>query len=53
MGVDIDGNLRTFNDIYNRDAPVLASLDEPRVDGRSGVVDDEVIVIENDPRGEA
>lgn len=53
MGVDIDGELRTFNDIYDRDAPVLASLDKPRVGDRSGEVDDEVIVIENDPRGEA
>ena len=50
MGVDIDGNLRQFDDIYNRDAPVLASLDKPRVQNRSGESDDEVIVIENDPR---
>ena len=53
MGVDIDGNLRTFKDIYGRDAPVLASLDKPRVQNRSGESDDEIIVIENDPRGEA
>jgi len=53
MGVDIDGNLRTYDDIYGRDAPVLASLDKPRVQNRSGESDDEVIVIENDPRGEA
>ncbi|BDI62000.1 L,D-transpeptidase family protein [Qipengyuania nanhaisediminis] len=53
MGVDIDGKLRTFNDIYGRDAPVLASLDQPRVENRSSESDDEVIVIENDPRGEA
>ena len=50
MGVDIEGNLRTFDDIYGRDAPVLASLDQPRVENRSGESDDEVIVIENDPR---
>ena len=49
MGVDIEGNLRTFDDIYNRDAPVLASLDNPRVENRSGESDDEVIVIENNP----
>ena len=49
MGVDIDGNLRQFDDIYNRDAPVLASLDKPRVQNRSGASDDEVIVIENNP----
>ncbi|EAQ28102.1 hypothetical protein NAP1_10923 [Erythrobacter sp. NAP1] len=53
MGVDIEGELRTFDDIYGRDAPVLASLDKPREANRSGESDDEVIVIENDPRGEA
>lgn len=47
-GVDIDGNLRGFKDIYGRDAPVLASLDKPRVQNRSGTSDDEVIVIEDD-----
>lgn len=49
MGVDIDGNLREFKDIYGRDAPVLASLDKARVQNRSGESDDEVIVIENNP----
>ncbi|MGB3711130.1 MAG: L,D-transpeptidase family protein [Erythrobacter sp.] len=53
MASDIDGKMRTFEDIYGRDAPVLASLDKPRVDDRSNAIDDEVIVIENDPRGEA
>jgi len=53
MATDIDGEMRTFEDIYGRDAPVLASLDKPRVDDRSNAIDDEVIVIENDPRGEA
>lgn len=48
MGVDIDGNLRQFKDIYGRDAPVLASLDKPRVQNRSGISDDEIIVIEDD-----
>lgn len=50
MATDIDGELTTFKDIYDRDAPVLASLDQPRVGNRSNVIDDEVIVIENDPR---
>jgi murein L,D-transpeptidase YcbB/YkuD len=49
MGVDIEGNLREFDDIYGRDKPVLASLDKPRVQNRSGDSDDEVIVIENNP----
>ncbi len=50
MATDINGEMATFKDIYDRDAPVLASLDKPRVDNRSGESDDEVIVIENDPR---
>ena len=50
MASDINGEMKTFNDIYGRDAPVLASLDQPRVDNRSNEIDDEVIVIENDPR---
>jgi len=49
MATDIEGELRTFDDIYGRDAPVLASLDQPRVQNRSGESDDEVIVIENNP----
>lgn len=49
MGVDIEGNLRQFDDIYGRDKPVLASFDKPRVQNRSGDSDDEVIVIENNP----
>ena len=52
MGVNIDGELVTFNDIYERDAPVLASFDQPRVQGRSATSEDEIIVIENDPRDE-
>lgn len=50
MATDINGKMQTFEDIYDRDAPVLASLDKPRVRDRSNVIDDEVIVIENDPR---
>ena len=48
MASDINGEMATFKDIYNRDAPVLASLDKPRVRNRSNVIDDEVIVIEDD-----
>ncbi|MBV7266006.1 L,D-transpeptidase family protein [Erythrobacter ani] len=50
MASDIDGEMQTFDDIYGRDAPVLASLDKPRERDRSNVIDDEVIVIEDDPR---
>ncbi|MEL6877966.1 MAG: L,D-transpeptidase family protein [Pseudomonadota bacterium] len=49
MATDINGEMATFEDIYGRDAPVLASLDKPRVDNRSDEIDDEVIVIENNP----
>lgn len=45
MGRDIEGNLRTFNDIYGRDAPVLASLDAPRVGNRARVTSEEVVEI--------
>ncbi|MDF1833900.1 MAG: L,D-transpeptidase family protein [Alteraurantiacibacter sp. bin_em_oilr2.035] len=50
MGVDIDGNLRTFDDIYDRDAPVLAALDAPRVGNRARESDEEVIEIVEDAR---
>ncbi|MEL7446999.1 MAG: L,D-transpeptidase, partial [Pseudomonadota bacterium] len=49
MATVINGELSTFKDIYGRDAPVLASLDKPRVQDRSDEIDDEVIVIENNP----
>lgn len=51
-GTNVDGEMTEFEDIYGRDAPVLASLEKPRVRDRSNVIDDEVIVIENDPREE-
>jgi murein L,D-transpeptidase YcbB/YkuD len=50
MGSDIEGNLRSFGDIYGRDAPVLASLDAPRVADRPRVTGEEVIQILDDPR---
>ncbi|MEO1647860.1 MAG: L,D-transpeptidase family protein [Pseudomonadota bacterium] len=49
MGTNTDGELTTFDDIYDRDAPVLASLDSPRQENRATVSDDEIIVIENNP----
>lgn len=45
MGTDIDGELRSFPDIYERDAPVLASLDAPRVGNRARVSSEEVVPI--------
>jgi L,D-transpeptidase YcbB len=50
MASDINGEMATFKDIYDRDAPVLASLDKPRVRERSILPADEVIVIEDDLR---
>ena len=45
-GTDIDGELRSFPDIYERDAPVLASLDAPRVGNRARATSEEVVAIE-------
>ena len=50
MATNIDGELATFSDIYDRDAPVLASLDKPRVSNRAMETNEEVIVIEDDLR---
>lgn len=50
MAQDIDGKLSTFPDIYDRDAPVLASLEAPREPNRSRVTGEQVIVIEDDLR---
>ena len=48
MARDIDGQLKTFNDIYGRDAPVLASFNAPRVGNRARVTSEEVIEIQDD-----
>ena len=48
MARDIDGELKTFSDIYGRDAPVLASFNAPRVGNRSRVTNEEVIEIVDD-----
>jgi L,D-transpeptidase YcbB len=48
MATDINGEMATFKDIYGRDAPVLASLDRPRVRDRGVKPTSEVIVIEDD-----
>jgi len=50
MGRDITGKLRSFNDIYGRDAPVLASFEAPRVANRARKTDEEVIEIVDDLR---
>lgn len=50
MATNIEGKMATFNDIYGRDAPVLASFGAPRKANRSRVTDEEIIEIVNDPR---
>ena len=50
MATDIDGKLSTFGDLYGRDDAVKAAFDAPRVANRSRVTDEQVIVIEDDPR---
>lgn len=50
MASDINGDMATFRDIYDRDAPVLASLGKPRVRERTQRPVDEVIVVEDDLR---
>ncbi len=46
MGQDINGELTTFSDIYGRDAPVLASFEQPRVADRARKTSEEVVPIE-------
>jgi murein L,D-transpeptidase YcbB/YkuD len=48
MGRDIEGNLRSFSDIYGRDAPVLASFDAPRVGNRARATSEEAVEIIDD-----
>lgn len=48
MGTSINGVMQTYADIYERDAPVIASLAAPRVPDRSRVTGEQVIVLEDD-----
>lgn len=48
MARDINGELKTFNDLYGRDAPVLASFQQPRVANRARVTSEEVVPIVDD-----
>jgi murein L,D-transpeptidase YcbB/YkuD len=48
MAQDIEGGLRQFNDIYGRDAPVLASFAEPRkTKTTQRTSDEEIIKLDN------
>jgi len=48
MARDINGELKTFNDLYGRDVPVLASFEKPRVGNRARVTSEEVVEIVDD-----
>ena len=45
---DIDGELKTFKDIYGRDEPVLAALDQPRQANRARKTSEEAVEIIDD-----
>ena len=48
MASDVDGKMRTFADIYGRDAPVLASFDQPREANRARKTSEKVVEIVDD-----
>jgi murein L,D-transpeptidase YcbB/YkuD len=48
MATDIDGDMHTFKDIYGRDAPVLAALDQPREANRARKTDEKAVEIIDD-----
>ena len=48
MASDVDGQMTTFADIYGRDAPVLASFEQPRQANRARKTDEAVVEIVDD-----
>jgi murein L,D-transpeptidase YcbB/YkuD len=48
LGLDVNGDLTQFADIYGRDAPVLAALDAPREANRARKSSEEVVEIVDD-----
>lgn len=48
MAQGVDGQLKTFADIYGRDAPVLAALDKPRQSNRARETSEEAVEIVDD-----
>lgn len=48
MASDVDGKMTAFKDIYDRDAPVLASFDKPRQTNRARKTDEAVVEIVDD-----
>ena len=58
MARDINGELKAFDDLYGRDAPVLAALDAPRVANRARATGEKPVEIIDDlqtelPKGTA
>ncbi len=48
MATDVEGEMKTFKDIYGRDAPVLEALDAPRVSDRARETSEEAVEIVDD-----
>ena len=48
MATDVEGKMKTFKDIYDRDAPVLEALDAPRVSDRARETSEEAVEIIDD-----
>ncbi len=48
MGRGVDGKLTTFDDLYGRDAPVLAALHAPRVPNRTRTSTEKAVPIVDD-----
>ena len=48
MATDVNGQMRSFKDIYGRDASVLAALDAPRQENRARETSEEAVEIVDD-----
>ncbi|MBX7494044.1 L,D-transpeptidase family protein [Qipengyuania sp. 1NDW9] len=48
MATDVDGELRAYKDLYDRDKPVLEALDAPRVSNRARETSEEAVEIIDD-----
>lgn len=49
MGLNVDGQMATFKDIYDRDAPVLTSFRAPRVLHTTQRVSTQEVIVADDP----
>ena len=48
MATDVDGKMKAFKDIYDRDKPVLEALEAPRVSDRARETSEEAVEIVDD-----